>query len=94
VHDPGGALTGVVRLSDLVKVPGNRRSDERLNALARPIATVPTARPDEDLASLIDRVGLGLENRVLVYDQGRLVGILSPVDVARLLAVRQTAGRP
>jgi Zn-dependent protease/CBS domain-containing protein len=94
VHDPGGALTGVVRLSDLVKVAGSRRSDERLNAVARPIADVPTSRPDEDLASLIERVGLRLENRVLVFDQGRLVGIVSPVDVARLLAVRQTAGRP
>jgi Zn-dependent protease/CBS domain-containing protein len=94
VHDPSGALTGVVRLADLVKVAGSRRSDERLNAVARPIAGVPTSRPDEDLASLIERVGLGLENRVLVFDQGKLVGILSPVDVARLLARRQTAGRP
>jgi Zn-dependent protease/CBS domain-containing protein len=90
VHDPSGALTGVVRLGDLVKVTGGDRGDRRLSSVARPIAQVPTARPDEDLAALIERVGLAIENRVLVFDQGLLVGILSPVDVARVLAVRQT----
>ena len=44
-----------LRSGDLVKVAGSRRSDERLNAVARPIAEVPTSRPDEDLASLIER---------------------------------------
>jgi len=93
VHDPSGKLTGVVRLGDLVKVAGGAQAEKRLNALARPIAEVPTARPDEDLGSLIERVGLGLEKRVLVFDDGRLVGILSPIDVARLLTMRQGAGR-
>ena len=32
-----------------------------------------------------------IENRVLVYDQGQLVGIVSPVDVARLITVRQVS---
>ncbi|TMC90087.1 MAG: CBS domain-containing protein [Chloroflexi bacterium] len=93
VHDPSGKLTGVVRLGDLVKVAGGAQAEKRLNALARPIAEVPTARPDEDLGSLIERVGLGLEKRVLVFDDGRLVGILSPIDVARQLTMRQGAGR-
>src|SRR5207248_5515778 len=47
VHDPSGKLTGVVRLGDLVKVAGGAQAEKRLNALARPIAEVPTARPDE-----------------------------------------------
>ena len=93
VHDPGGKLTGVVRLGDLVKAGGTPRAEQRLNAVARPIAEVPTARPDEDLASLIERIGLGLEKRVLIFDGGQLVGILSPIDVARLLTVRQRSGR-
>ncbi len=93
VHDPSGKLTGVVRLSDLVKAGGVQRSDRRLSSLARPISEVPTTRPDEDLAALIERVGSGLENRVLVFDRGELVGILSPVDIARVLTLRQTVGR-
>jgi Zn-dependent protease/predicted transcriptional regulator len=93
VHDPSGQLTGVVRLGDLVKIGGAQRSDHRLSSVARPISEVPATRPDEDLAALIERIGAALENRVLVFDKGELVGILSPVDIARLLTVRQTLGR-
>jgi CBS domain-containing protein len=93
VHDPSGRLTGMVRLADLVKVAGGPRVDTRLNAIARPISGVPTARPEEDLAGLIERIGMDLEKRVLVYSNGQLVGILSPVDVARVLTVRQGVGR-
>ncbi len=90
VHDPSGQLTGIVRLGDLVRMPPQARAEERLKDRARPIAEVPTTRPDEDLAALIQRVGPALDQRVLVFDKGRLVGIVSPVDVARVLAVRQT----
>ena len=93
VHDPAGKLTGVVRLNDLVKVGGAQRAEQRLSAVARPIQEVPTTRPDEELAALVERIGAGLENRVLVFDKGELVGILSPVDIARLLTVRQTLSR-
>ena len=91
VHDPAGKLTGVVRLADLVRVGGQR--DRKLASVARPISQVPTTRPDEQLAALIERIGAALENRVLVFDGDHLVGILSPVDIARLLTARQVAGR-
>jgi Zn-dependent protease len=89
VHDAGGRLTGIARLGDLVTMPATVRSSKRLSDFARPIAQVPVARPDEDLAALIARLGTALDQRVLVYDKDQLVGILSPVDVARILTVRQ-----
>src|SRR3989442_13812117 len=92
VHDPSGQLTGIVRLGDLVRMPAQERTTQRLRDRARPIAEVPTTRPDEDLAALLQRIGPGLEQRVLVFDKGQLVGIVSPADVARVLAVRQTLG--
>ena len=90
LHDPGGQLTGVVRLGDLVKL-GRESGDGRLSSVARPISEIPTARPDEPLSAVIERIGNGIENRVLVYVGGRLVGIVSPVDVARLITARQLA---
>jgi len=92
VHDPSGQLTGIVRLGDLVRMPAPARARERLRDRARPISEVPTTRPDEDLAALLQRIGPGLERRLLVFDKGQLVGIVSPADVARVLAVRQTLG--
>ena len=90
LHDPSGALTGVVRLGDIVKL-GPKAEDGRLSSVARPIAEVPTTRPDEALSSLIERIGGAIESRVLVFEQGQLVGIISPVDVARLITVRQAS---
>jgi Zn-dependent protease/CBS domain-containing protein len=92
VHDPSGKLTGIVRLSDLVTMPASARAGERLKDRARPIDQIPTTRPDEDLGALIERVGTAFEQRVLVFDGGQLVGIVSPVDVARVLTVRQRLG--
>jgi len=92
VHDPSGRLTGVVRLADLVKIGGAERSTQRLSTVARPIGDVPTSRPDEDLSALVERIGSALEHRVLVFDKEELVGIVSPVDIARLLTVRQAVG--
>jgi Zn-dependent protease/CBS domain-containing protein len=89
VHDSTGRLTGIVRLGDLVTLPSAVRTTKRLSDFARPIGQIPVARPDEDLAALIARLGTALDQRVLVYDKDQLVGILSPVDVARILTVRQ-----
>jgi len=90
VHEPSGKLTGVVRLSDLVRLPASDRASKHLIEVARPIAAVPTTNPREDLSALIQRVGMGLEQRVLVFDNGNLVGILSPADVARVITLKQT----
>jgi len=89
VHDPSGRLTGVVRLNDLIRAGAAARAGTRLNAVARPLSEVPATRPDEDLAALIERAGSSLENRALVFADGQLVGIVSPVDIARLLTARQ-----
>jgi CBS domain-containing protein len=90
IHEPSGQLTGVVRLSDLVRLPAGERAEKHLIDVARPIAEVPTTNPREDLSTLIYRVGLGIEQRVLVFDDGNLVGIVSPADVARVLTIKQS----
>ena len=93
VHDSAGNLTGVVRLSDLVRMPTGERAAKHLKDVAHPIAGVPVTNPREDLSALIGRIGGALELRVLVFDGGQLVGIVSPADIARVIAVREAAGR-
>jgi CBS domain-containing protein len=89
VHDLSGKLTGLVRLSELMRVASSNRGQKRLSDCGRPISQVPTTRPGEELAALIDRLGGASDQRVLVFDHGQLVGIVSPADVARILTVRQ-----
>jgi Zn-dependent protease len=93
LHGPEGELTGLVRLGELLRTASVAR-DKRLRDFARPISDVPTARPQEELEAMLERLGPALEHRVLVFDDGKLVGILSPTDIARLVALRQArAGR-
>lgn len=92
LHDAAGQLTGVVRLADIMR--GQRPGpDTRLKDIAQPVSSMPRTYPGEDLAGLLERVGPALERRVLVYDGDRLVGILSPVDIARVMSLREAAGR-
>jgi Zn-dependent protease/CBS domain-containing protein len=93
IHDPAGKLTGVVRLSDLVRMAPDERRSKHLVQVARPISDIPVTSPGEDLSEMIQRIGSGLEQRVLVFDNGSLVGIVSPADIARVLTARQSAGR-
>jgi hypothetical protein len=79
----------------LVRVSPADREVKRLSDCARPISDVPVARPTDDLGALVERLGGAMEQRVLVFDQEKLVGIVAPIDLARLLTVRQaTAARP
>jgi Mg/Co/Ni transporter MgtE len=90
LHDPSGRLTGVTRLRDLLRVPERERRERRLRDCARPIDAMPQAAPGDDLEGTLERIGPdALELRVLVFDRGQLVGILSPNDVARLVTLRQ-----
>jgi CBS domain-containing protein len=97
VHDPAGKLTGVVRLPDLVRVPRDDQATARLIEFANPIGSVPVTWPEEELATMIQRLGGTIDQRVLVFNQGELAGIISPADIARLLTVRQSqagSGKP
>ncbi len=88
LHGVEGELTGLVRLPELIKVPPGERPRMRLREAAWPLAQVPRTTPDESLAAMVERVGPAIDRRVLVFDEGRLVGILSPSDLARILATR------
>lgn len=90
LHDPSGQLSGVVRLAQLVRIPESDRERLNLRDCARPLAEIPTAQPSENLASLVQRVGTDLDRRVLVFEGGALVGIVSPVDLARVVTLRQS----
>ena len=90
VHEPSGKLTGVVRLSELVRVSSGDREVKRLSECARPISEVPAASPSDDLGAVVERLGGAVEQRILVFDQEKLVGIVAPIDLARLMTVRQT----
>ncbi len=90
-----GELRGLVTIRRVGRVPPTERARTRLVDVACPMDAVPVAAPDDPVADLLARMGTSLDGRGLVLTDGRLVGIVSPSDVARfvqLRLLRQPAG--
>jgi Zn-dependent protease/CBS domain-containing protein len=88
--DPQGRLTGLVTLNRVRAVPPEARATTRLWEIACAPAEVPIARPDEPVIELLQRMhGCADGRAVVVDDAGRVVGVVSPTDVARALELAE-----
>ncbi|MGP3968721.1 site-2 protease family protein [Streptomyces sp. 6N223] len=67
--------------AERVAAPAHRRTT--LGEIMLPLAEARTARPGDALAELLPRLEPGADQRVLVVEGERLVGIVSPSDVSR-----------
>ncbi|HEV2766313.1 MAG TPA: site-2 protease family protein [Acidimicrobiales bacterium] len=85
--DRTGRPAGLVTLNRVKQLPADRRSTTTVADIACPLDEVAVARPDESLADLLPRLADGSDGRALVLDGERLVGIVSPTDVAHQLEV-------
>jgi Zn-dependent protease/CBS domain-containing protein len=85
IQDADGRLRGLLTMATLKQVPPERRSTTLVRDIACALEQVPTVGPNDPAAHLLDRPrGCG-EGRTLVVDGDRLVGIVSPSDIDRLL---------
>jgi Zn-dependent protease len=84
-HSIDGRVDGLVTMRGIKRLPVQQRGNRRAIDIAIPAARVPIARADERLTDLLKRMGNASDGRAMVYDADRLVGIVSPSDVARLL---------
>ncbi|HVL97735.1 MAG TPA: site-2 protease family protein [Egibacteraceae bacterium] len=84
-----GRAAGLVTLNRVKQVPWQERVTTTTGDIACPVDDIPLARPDEPLADLLPRMSAGADGRALVVEDGRVVGIVSPTDVARLLEVAE-----
>jgi Zn-dependent protease len=92
----GGQLEGLTTMGRIRHVPAHLRPTTRLIDTACALADVPTGRPGEPIADLLQRMQLSADGRAFVVDgDGRLVGIVSPSDIARYvqLSMLRSQGR-
>jgi CBS domain-containing protein len=81
-----GQVEGLVTLRRLRAVPRQARAQTAVRQAACPLEEVPTATPEEPLADVLPRLSTATDGRILVFDQGRLVGIISSSDITRTVA--------
>jgi Zn-dependent protease len=91
VTDTSGEVTGLVTLRRLRSIPADHAGVQTLGELATPIADIVTLEPSAPVAEVLHRVGNIGDNRALVFDEGNLAGIVSPSDLARLIAYVELA---
>ena len=82
----GDHLKGVVTLTDIERVPYQDRYAARVSdIMTKNIISVPSTARASDALKLISSKNIG---RVMVVDNGSLVGILSRTDLVRILRLR------
>jgi Zn-dependent protease/CBS domain-containing protein len=91
-HDAGGRLSGLLTMAALKNVAPDARTKTLVKDVMCPLDKVSTASPADPATNLLDVSDGCSEGRTLVVDTGRLVGIISPSDISRLMQ-RSLAGR-
>jgi len=92
VEAPDGSVTGLITLSQLRGVAPDKRESTLVRDAEIPLDQVPTAAPDEPVTALLRRISSTTDRRVLVVDDGRVVGIVAPSDITRLIEARGLVG--
>lgn len=91
--DFDGRPSGVVQLRRLASVPAASRENLRVREVAIPLSQCAIAAPDEPLSTALDRISLRTGARILVVEDGRLVGIATGKDVSRLMQRSTLSGK-
>src|ERR1700737_307451 len=91
-HDPTGQLSGLLTLTALKNVAPTARTTTVIKEIICPLDRVSKVSPADPATNLLDQSESCSEGRTLVVENGRLVGIISPSDINRMLQ-RSVAGR-
>lgn len=81
VCDIDGAPIGLVHVDRLVRAATSGEPDVRVAQLAAPVRPQALARPDELASVAIARAGV--LSVLIVVSDGRIVGVVTPLDIAR-----------
>ena len=91
-HDAAGRLSGLLTLAALKNVAPAARSTTLIKEIICPLDKVSAAGSADPITNLLAGPDGCSEGRTLVVDGGRLVGIVSPSDISRLLQ-KSVSGR-
>ncbi len=83
-----GMLAGCVTMQEIKSVPRERWSSTTVRDIAQHCAAANTVSPDTDALKVLSLMNHTHISRVMVAQDGRLVGILSLRDLLQFLAIR------
>lgn len=89
-----GATIGVLTLRHVRRMTPQERAVHRVRDVAVPLAELATVGPNEPMDRVFECLADEEVNRVLVVDGDRVVGIITPTDIARWARRREELGLP
>lgn len=90
IRSADGSVAGLVTLNRIRAVAAAERPHKTLGEIACPANEVPFAEPDTPLTELLARLNGCADGRALVVDEEqRLIGIVSPSDINRAVTLNQ-----
>jgi Zn-dependent protease/predicted transcriptional regulator len=93
IGTPDGRIVGLTTAQRMAWLPSESRSSAPVTAGAATPGQISWCGPDDPLFSVAARMNSSPDRRVLVVEDGHLVGILSPSDVARALRHAELFGK-
>jgi len=96
VVDGDGRVVGLLTLRRVRGVQPDDRAARTASEVAIPVGKVAIVRPDDGLIDVLEHADpeAGGDGRMLVFDQGQLVGIVSPTDINRAVQLAALRGNP
>lgn len=85
VVDRAGVVTGLVTMRRVKAAMAGGQGQALIGQVAAPLDQVPVVSPYDTATQLLEKLGGFPDGRALVFDQGALVGIVSPTDLQRML---------
>src|SRR6266536_3327012 len=93
VQEFDGRLSGLVTLDTLRRVPPERLAVLRVGQIALPLERTGTVPPAASAVEVASQLALTRQSLALVLDGHRLVGVVSPTDLQRAIALGQSFPR-
>ena len=94
VLDEHSQVIGLLSINALRETPRDAWHERTVAECMAPVRDLVVAESTSALAALLGALEGNPEGRALVVDGGRLVGIVAPSDIARLLSLVEVASRP
>ena len=83
----GDAVVGLLCLRDVLQQPHEERQVTSVQAAMLPLTEELTAHPDEPVTETVGRLGASAAGRLIVMENGRMVGLVTLRAVLRWLAM-------
>ena len=94
VRDFEGRIIGLVSVASLAGVPREHRSAVRVAAVTIGMDQVVSTRPEEPLLELVQRMRGPAQGHALVFEDSRLVGVVSRSDILRAARLAELKAQP